>query len=243
MKPIGGMPMILATVNRLKLASRLAGIVVATTDRDSDAPLRALCEEAGLPFLAGSEEDVLDRYYQTALRFGADPIVRVTSDCPFVDPELIDSLIETYLAHPGEFAYIATGGRRRPDAGYRYPHGLDAECFSFRALEEAWVRGKSAPEREHVTTYLHLNPDRFRPAVLTSPVELGHLRLTVDHPEDLALAEALMERLGRLGRPFGWQDIVRLAQTEPELFSLNARLVNPEGYEAIWYQGAGATQS
>src|SRR4051812_14080685 len=144
MKPLVGRPMLWHIVDRLRHTPGLSLVAVATTDRDSDAPLRAFCEDADIPVFAGDERDVLRRYRDAAVAYGADPVIRITADCPFVDPELIGRLLAAYQAGEYDHFTVCTGAVAFWEKGGRFPDGLDAECVRFAALERA-EREATAP--------------------------------------------------------------------------------------------------
>jgi glutamate-1-semialdehyde aminotransferase/spore coat polysaccharide biosynthesis protein SpsF (cytidylyltransferase family) len=219
---VAGEAMLGRVVRRLQRSRNVNRIVVATTDTDVDDAVEQFCKHRGWAFFRGSEADVLDRYYRTAKAFHADAIVRVTADCPLIDPEVVDRVVATYLAGDCDYAsntLVCT-----------YPDGLDTEVFSSIALEVAWYEARRKTDREHVTPYLR-SSGRFR--LRNVECELGRslrqLRWTVDEPGDLEFVRAIYARLGAKS-DFTWREVLSLLDLDPSLAELNAELVRNAGY-------------
>lgn len=234
LRSILGRPILWHVVERVRHASGLAHVVVATTDRPADEPIRRLCEEHGITWFAGSERDVLDRFYRTALRERGDPLVRVTADCPLVDPELLTRLLALYRTGQYDHVGVATGAGALRLPGGRFPDGLDAECFSFAALERAWREATRPIDREHVTPYIWRNTAIFRCGHLTSERDYSQLRWTVDTEADFELVAKVYEGLYRPDRPFLMADVLRFLAAHPEVAALNRDAIGREGYEQVW---------
>ena len=222
MEEIVGKPMLWHVIDRLKQAKLLDSIIVATTDKEVERPILRLTEDLGIASYAGSEKDVLDRYYQAARKFGVDTIVRITADCPLVDPRVVDKVIQHYLM--GDCDYAANTLK------YTYPDGLDVAVFSCVALEKAWKQARWASEREHVTPYIWKNPDKFRLANVENKVNLSHLRWTVDVKEDLAFVRQVYKYLYKQGQTFYMEDILELLEAYPDLEKINQGIPPNEGY-------------
>jgi len=220
--PLGDKPVLFRVVERLRFVPGLADVVVATTDSPADEPIRAFCRSEGISCLWGSEDDVLDRYYSAARDLGADPIVRVTADCPFVDPAIVRRALDIFEAGGGNIVYV--GFDRR------FPDGLDVEVVAFDALEIAWREAKLPSEREHVTPFIWKQPKRFPQDRVSSDSDLSAERWTVDRPEDYELAQAVHAALYRPGHPFGMAEILGLLDVHPGLRHLNQGVVRDEGY-------------
>ncbi len=222
MMEIAGKPMLGHIIDRLKRAELIHSIVVATTDKETDAPIVKLAEDSGTASYAGSEEDVLDRYYQAAKGFVVDAVVRITADCPLIDPRVADRVIQRYLVEDCDYA--ANTLKRT------YPDGLDVEVFSYTALERAWNEARWVSEREHVTPYIRKNPDKFRLASVESGVDLSYLRWSVDRPEDLKFIKQVYEHLYKEGRVFYMEDILGLLKKHPDLKQINQGIPINDGY-------------
>lgn len=180
LRPLGGHPILWHIVNCLRQSKRADSLILATTIADLDAPIREFAKREGILLFAGSEGDVLDRYYQAARAFQLDHIVRCTGDNPLVDPSMLDNLIDLHLSSGADLTHSKT------DKGNALPVGVGAEVFTVRALERSWREGRSAHHREHIDEYIQEHPDQFRIVNLPVPRQLScpGLRLTVDTPQD-----------------------------------------------------------
>lgn len=237
LKPILGRPMLGHIVRRLGYVPGLAGLVVATSDRPGDEPVRAFCRENDISVFAGSEEDVLDRFYRAAGQANGDPLLRITGDCPFVDPDLVGRLIGMYGAGGYDHVAVATGAGALHLAGGRYPDGLDAECFGFSALARAWREATEQSDREHVTPYIWRNKALFRCGHLAAEKDWSHLRWTVDNEADFAMVRKVYEALYREEAPFLMADILAFLDDHPELSESNRGFIGKEGYAEVWRPG------
>jgi spore coat polysaccharide biosynthesis protein SpsF len=234
MLPLCGRPMLWHILDRLRRAPGVDAVGVATSDQPGDEPLRQFCRDEGVPLFAGDERDVLDRFYRAAVAFGGDPVIRVTADCPFVDPEIIGRLVAAYHAGSYDHFGVATGSVAHGHGGARFPDGLDAECIRFAALERAHKEADAQSDREHVTPYLYRVAGRFRNGMLPADVDHGSLRWTVDHAADFELVTTVYEALWRPDRPFLMNDILAFFEAHPELRALNGAFVGTEGYQQVW---------
>lgn len=209
-------------VERVAACHEIGEAVVATTVNASDLPLVVLCAGKGVRVFCGSEEDVLDRYYQAARVFGADHVVRITSDCPLLDPAVIGTVVRAHAAGGSDY----TSNVIQPT----YPDGEDVEVFSFSALERAWREARLASEREHVTQYFLKNSGLFTLQNCTHSEDLSGLRWTLDTAEDLEFIREVYKRLLRRdGYIFGMREIRDLLRTHPELASINTGHTRNEG--------------
>jgi spore coat polysaccharide biosynthesis protein SpsF len=213
LQSIEGKPMIERVIERVERSHLVDGIVIATTTLPQDDVLAELCATMGWNCYRGSEQDVLDRYYRAAQHYGADYIVRVTSDCPLVDPTVLDYVTAAFVSSAPAVDYASNTITRT------YPRGLDIEIFSFAALELAWNDDKAANWREHVTPYIHQQADKFRLLIVTNPVDFSHYRWTVDTPQDLDLVRRIYSHFGHTD--FGWRDVLAAFAEYPEWESIN----------------------
>ena len=224
MLDISGKPMLWHVINRVKHAKNIDNIVVATTNLTEDEQIIQLADEMEVSCYAGSENDVLDRYYQSALKYGSNIIARVTADCPLIDPEIIDNVIEFFLNH--EFDFV--GNTIKPT----YPDGLDTWVFSFEALKMAWEQASLSSDREHVTTYIINNTHLFKIKSYEHNVDLSEMRWTVDEQRDLEfVCEVYTELYARTNKVFYMIDIIELLGRRPELTLLNSGIIRDEGYQ------------
>jgi spore coat polysaccharide biosynthesis protein SpsF len=234
LRPLAGRPMLGRIVDRVRACPAVARVVVATSDREGDAPIRRFCEASQIDCFAGSELDVLDRFYRAAVMHHGDPLIRITADCPLVDPQLLGTLVALFGEGHYDHVGVATGAGALFLGVGRYPDGLDAECFSFAALERAAREATSPPDREHVTPYIWRHKDLFRCGQLTSPIDYSQLRWTVDNEADFDLIARVYDALDSPGRVFGMDDVLRYLSAHPELAATNEAFIGKEGYLHVW---------
>lgn len=214
--PLAGEPMLTRLIERLRRVRRADGIVVATTTNATDDPIAALCAQLGVPCHRGSEHDVLSRYADAARVHGADVVVRITSDCPLIDPALIDQTIAAF--DEGGSDYVSN---MLPPT---WPYGMAVEVFSAAALAQAHAEATQAAEREHVTPFLYWHPERYRLRNVASPVDLSHHRWTVDTPEDYALVSRLFDHLMPNRPNFTQADVLALLEQHPDWIAINQHI-------------------
>ena len=218
MKEILGKPVILWDLDRISLSKLIDEIVVAVPyGKENDVIVDTIKEyNDKIVTTRGSEEDVLDRYYQAAVQTNADVVIRITSDCPLIDPVVIDHVIEQFLDNDCD--YCSNSLTRT------YPRGLDTEVFSFKALEEAYHEATKDYEREHVTPYIIENPDKFKLLNVANDIDLSHLRWTLDTKEDFEFISAVYERIFPKKQLFLMDDVLELMDKEPELIDINRHI-------------------
>ena len=244
---IAGKPMLRRVVERTMLAKTVDQVVVATTTEPSDDPVIEMCDALGYPCYRGSLYDVLDRYYQAARQYQARNIVRITADCPLIDPEVIDRTVNAFfgqvtahdvilsdtkstsitqnqkskIENPKCFDFVAN--RLPPPWGRTYPIGLDTEVCTFEALETAWSEASAKHQREHVMPFFYDNLDRFRVLLVNHTEDQGRYRWTVDTAEDLEVLRQIYARFP--GQEyFSWLEVLELYQREPQLAQINAQV-------------------
>ncbi|HYE49696.1 MAG TPA: glycosyltransferase family protein [Azospirillaceae bacterium] len=204
-----GKPLLQHHLERLGRSARADLVVLATTVEAVDDPVAELAASLGVPVVRGSEWDVLDRFYRAALAHEAGIIVRVTADCPLIDPALIDALLDMFAAAEPALDYAGI------DVGV-FPRGLDAEAMTRAALDEAWRRASLPLEREHVTPYIYRRPERFRLGGYRLPEDHGRHRWCVDTPADFELVRRLLETLLPDNPGFGWRDVLAVLRDHPD---------------------------
>lgn len=222
LKEVAGRPLLEYQIERLRRVRNAHEVVIATTKNATDDPIIGLCERLGVSTYRGSEEDVLQRYYEAARAHGADVVVRVTSDCPVIDPEIIDAAIAMFLAPPMLYDYVSNTQTRS------YPRGLDVEVFSFAALAAAQAEGRLDYEREHVTPYLYQHPERFRIAQLVAGEDHSQHRWTVDTAEDFELVGRIIATLYPVNPEFDLAAMLDLLRRHPDWSEINAQVMQKQ---------------
>lgn len=210
-------------LDRIKKSRLVTNIVVATTEEDGVDTILNIAQDSGVAVFQGDLNDVLDRFYQAALPYSPDYIVRVTSDCPLLDATLIDSVIELTVQEKADY-----GSNMIVE---EYPDGQDIEVFTFKALAQAWTEAKTTSEREHVTPYIRNNSNikggvLFKAVHFKSPSNYNHIRMTVDEPRDLEAIEILVSRIGTKAT---WQEYTQYIINNIREFN-NQDIQRNEGY-------------
>lgn len=223
LKKINNQSLLHIHLSRLKKSKLASKIIVATTFEDGVEQIIEIGNKMSVDVLQGSTDDVLDRFYQSVKEFTPDYVVRVTSDCPLIDAEVIDQVIN--LAISGDYDYCSNV------LVQDYPDGQDVEVFKMKALTQAWNEAKESHEREHVTPYIWKNSDfnggnLFKSADLAAPSNYNAIRMTVDEPLDFEVVKLLIETLGT---EKGWMDYTQFIMDNPELIK-NADIIRNEGY-------------
>lgn len=218
MKEVLGKPLLEYQIERLQRVNEADELIIATTNNDSDQPIVELCKRLGIAYYCGSEEDVLSRYYEAATQLGADVIVRVTSDCPLIDPSIVDRVIKLYKDNRDNYDYVSNTLTRS------YPRGMDTEVFSYKVLEEAFINAKEKPEREHVTPYICWQPERYRLGNVSHHEDQSRHRWTVDQIEDFLLIENIIKALYPDKPHFNMTDVLDILKENPEWVKLNTEV-------------------
>lgn len=222
--PILGRPMLSWVIRRVSLAHTVDRIVVATTNEPDDNAIVALCRRENVECFRGSKDDVVDRFYQCARRYSPLGVLRITADCPLVDPGIIDMVVKRFLSSDARLDLVSNDGET-------YPDGLDAGIYSFRALERIFREATLPSDREHITPYIWTHPELFASEVIPCPENLSRYRLTVDYQEDFELVTKVYEALYPENPHFAWTDVVRFLDRHPEIFALNSSHTRNEGYQ------------
>ena len=222
LKKICGKTVIQHVVDRVERSRTVDKVFVATTHKVDDLVLVKECINAGYNIFCGSEHDVLDRYYQLAKLEKPDNIIRITSDCPVIDPAIIDLVVSEHLDNKADYT---CNTMVTP-----FPDGQDVEVFSFDALEEAWNNSTLKSDREHVTPYIKFNKGNFKLHFIESTEELSSFRLTLDEESDVELLEILFDSLYKHNPYFGLEDILDFLQKNPQVKKINATLIREAGY-------------
>jgi len=220
--PILGKPALLHQLERLAHCRNLDRIVIATTINREDDPIAAFAARQGYPHTRGSELDVLDRYWRAASEYGRDVVVRITSDCPLIDPAVTDATIAHFLESDPPLDYVSNTLEKT------WPRGMDTEVFTFAGLDRAHREAHAQPEREHVTPYFYRHPELFRLSCYKNDRDWSGYRLTLDTEDDFRLINAVFTALYGEGRVFDVAEMVALIESRPELKALNAHVKQKE---------------
>ena len=223
MKEMVGKPVLWHIVDRLTHAKLVDQIIIACSNKEDNEPIVKFAAENGIECYAGSETDLLERHFQAVKKFNPDAIVRITADCPLVDPVIVDRVIKYYL-DGNQLDYVSN---THPPT---YPDGLDAEIFSFRALVRAWEEVKDPFWREWITANFFEHPEKYRLGNVELDEDLSYMRWTVDYEDDLKFVTEVYERLYQPDRVFLMEDILDLLKKNPELMKINKGHIAEEAY-------------
>jgi len=212
LQDLAGQSMLARVVRRVERASHVDQVVVATSTSPADEAIVAECARLGIATFGGAEQDVLDRYYRAANHWRAGVIVRITADCPLIEPQLVDEVVAAFLDARPDYASNTLARS--------YPRGLDTEVMAMAALARAWAEAAEPYQRIHVTPYFYQNPELFTLLSVRQAGDDSQQRWTVDTAEDLAFVRQIYERLGSSGE-FHWQEVLDLLDREPGLMALN----------------------
>jgi len=219
-----GKPLLGHIVERVRKSRFIDKIVIATTDKTEDNKIEKLAKDMKVDVFRGDDNDVLDRFYKGAKKFNADTVVRVTGDCPLVDPLIVDRTIEYFTEN--NFDYVSNAYPVPT-----YPDGLDVEVFSFKALEVAWNKASRQSEREHVTAYIWKNENKdFSLGSVKFTADLSQKRWTVDKPEDAEFVKKIYEALYFKKPFFNTDDVLKLLKEKPKHEKINQGIARNEGY-------------
>lgn len=214
-------PSLLHTIEQLRFSKNIDKIVVATTDLPEDDIIEELVKTQKIECFRGNAENVLDRYYQCAKLFGFNGIVRITADCPLIDPFITDKVIQVFKDN--ELDYVPNVFPRT------FPDGLETEVVAFSALEIAWKNAELPSEKEHVTPYFKNNKDSFKIRNVENNTDLSYLRWTLDYEEDLELIRVIIKKIEE--KPIKMENILQLFSKEPDLPKINKGHAPNEGYQ------------
>lgn len=217
LKDLDGEPVLARVVNRTQRTSLIDEVVIATTINPGDEAILSLCSSRSWSYFRGSENDVLDRYYRAANEYKVDVIVRITSDCPIIDPEIVNQVVQEFLDRQPTANYACNMLPRRT-----FPRGLEVEVLSFDTLGRAWREDRNSAWREHVTPYIYRNPNRFSIHGIMNEVDYSHMRWTIDTHEDLAFIRKIYEYFGH--DRFSWNEVLTVLEEHPEWIEINRHI-------------------
>jgi len=215
-----GRPLLSYQIERLRFSKRIDEIIIATTTNKEDDPISEVAQKEKLNFYRGSENNVLDRYYQAAKKYNATHIMRLTADCPLIAPDICDSIADAYFENGVD--YIRTGET--------FAEGLDCEIVGFKALTKAWLEAESKSEREHVTLYIRNHPELFKTMVKENETDDSRYRITVDEEEDFLVVRTILENLYKGNDSyFTVREIKSYLDSHLEVYKLNSDIIRNEG--------------
>ena len=218
---LAGIPVLEHVVQRVSYCKTINQVVVATSSDISDDDIETWCIDHKVECFRGNLSDVLDRFYQAAKHYQAEAIVRITADCPVIDPAIVDEVVEGYQV--GSFEFYGLAGE--------FPDGLDCTVFSFSAIERAWNEAALPSEREHVGPYIEKNPEIFKSGALVKFKRMSHHRWTLDEPDDFKLLSFIFNELYEKGSIFYTHQIIKLLEINPEISNINSNIIRNKGYQ------------
>jgi spore coat polysaccharide biosynthesis protein SpsF len=228
MMPLAGRPLLQRMLERVQAARFPFELVVATTTDHSDEVIRKLCKEIGVNCFSGHPTDLLDRHYQAALQEKADAVVKIPSDCPLIDPAVIDKVLNCFLEYKDETDFVSN---LHPAT---YPDGNDVEVITMSVIETAWREVSLELERQHTTPFIWERPERFRIKNVEWETGLNYSmshRFTIDYSEDYDFIKAVYDELWMKPRPiFSLDQILNLLKDRPDIYALNAKYVGVNWY-------------
>ncbi|GFZ77934.1 spore coat protein [Compostibacillus humi] len=222
LKKVLGKTLLEYQLERVQKSKRIDQVVIATTRLTRDDPIIEICQLLAVDYYRGSEMDVLSRYYEAALHYQADVVVRLTSDCPVIDPQVIDTVIDEYLIQRPKFDYVSNTLERT------YPRGMDTEVFSFQALEFSHQRAAESPFREHVTPFIYTNSNMFQCKSVCYEKDVSDHRWTVDTIEDFRLISKIIEHLYPQNKDFTLEDMLHLLEENRDWKKINEHIEQKE---------------
>jgi len=230
---------ILYHVVKQTLASKyISDIIIATTTLKQDDKIINFCQENKLKFFRGSHHDLLDRYYQCSKKFKCDPIVRITSDCPLIDPKIIDKVITLFLKN--HYDYVSNNLEKKnntwQNSTCNFPQGMTVEISTFDSLKKAWKNAKKPSEREHVFPYIQFNPHLFKITSIKNKTDHSHIRCTIDRNEDLKFVREIIKRIPKNKKIIHQNDILKIIKKEPDLVKINNYISYDEGWQSSLVQ-------
>jgi spore coat polysaccharide biosynthesis protein SpsF len=224
LKPVLGKPMLELEIERIRRSRLIDKLVVATTTEPIDKSIELLCTRLEVDCFRGSLDNVLDRYYRSAVNSKADQVVRLTGDCPLIDPQIIDQVIMLHCETGSDY----TSNVLPPT----FPDGLDVEVMTFSALETSWKEARLPSEKEHVTSYIENHPQKFRISNVSAKSDFSNHRWTVDEVEDFELISHLFEALYPSNPEFSMEDVLHYLDTHPRVAQLNNGIQRNEGMQS-----------
>ena len=229
LKEVNGVPLLKYQFERVKQSLFIFETVIATTVREENDVIAEFCEQNQISCFRGSEDDVLSRYYECAREYKADIVVRLTADCPLIDPRVIDEVVKIYMENDYDFV-----ANTAPPEGFTYPEGMDVEVFSFKLLERAAREAEKPSELEHVTHYFWQNPQLFSSYRVDLKQDFSDYRLTVDYPEDFEVAEEVFYGLLQKDPLFTMHDVIKFLDDNKDIKEKNSSFKPTAGWQSAF---------
>lgn len=218
LKKVNGKPLLEYQIERIRRSKKIDQLVISTSRKELDDPIIDLCRELKVDTFRGSEIDVLGRFYETCEHYKTDVVVRLTADCPFIDPHVIDKVITYFLDHYPHYLYVSNTITRS------YPRGLDTEVFTYEVLKDAYMNANSPYDLEHVTPFIVKRVSGAGISQVSYDTDESHHRWTVDTPEDFQLVTKVIENLYPANPAFTFQDLLKAFDRNPEWLEINRQV-------------------
>ena len=232
LKKIGKKPMLYYVIKQTLASKSIDEVIIVTTKERIDNEIVNYCKQNKIKVFRGSKLNLLDRYFQCAKKYQCDPIIRITSDCPLIDPDVIDKIIKKF--NKNSFDYVANNlekfNGKWDNSMCNFPQGMTVEVSSFKSLEKAWKKAKKPSEKEHVFPYIQFNPKLFKVSNVKMKKNLSNIRCTVDRKEDLKFVKIIFEKL-KEKEIIKIKDILKIIEKNPNLISINNKIPFDEGYQ------------
>jgi len=226
-------PMLYYVIRQTLASNQIDDVIVATTKLKEDDKIVEFCKENKIKYYRGSNEDVLDRFYKTAQKFHCDPVIRISSDCPLIDPRIIDKVLIKFQKK--SFDYIGNNIEKIQgewvNSLCKFPHGMVVEVSSFKALKRAWLKAKLPSEREHVFPYIQFHSKLFSISNFKNKKDFSYIRCTVDRKEDLTFVRKIYKMIPKWKKIITVDDIVSIINKHSELLMINNKFAFDEGYQ------------
>lgn len=233
MLKIGNEPMISHVIKQTMASKFIKNVIIATTKKPDDIQIVNYCIKNNIRCYRGSSNDVLDRYYKCSKKFSCDPVIRISSDCPFIDPKIIDKIILKFATNTYDYVSnnVEKCNKQWKNSTCNFPQGMVVEISKFKVLEKAWFEAKKHSEREHVFPYVQFNPEIFNISNIKNKNDLSYIRCTVDKKQDLKFVQEIWKRKPKLKKILHINDILNIIKNENDLVKINNDISFDEGFQ------------